>query len=257
MLNFRNTNIVFISLVLLLITVQLLYVLPIYIYLIVFVVYSLIVFYGCCQVDSNFFIPVICSANTTEKEIAISFDDGPATNYTVEILQVLKVENIRAAFFCIGNRLKGNEQLIRRMMDDGHIIGNHSYTHHFWFDMFSSKRMLEDMMKMDLELEKIIGKKPKLFRPPYGVTNPNLKKAIRQGGYTPIGWNVRSLDTVIKEEEKLLGKLIKSITPGSVFLFHDTCKITLDILPAFIQEVKNRGYAIVPLDKLLHLKPYA
>ena len=113
------------------------------------------------------------------------------------------------------------------------------------------------MKQMDDEMERVIGMKPKLFRPPYGVTNPNVKKAIIKGGYTPVGWSVRSLDTVIKDEKKLLSKINSGIKPGAGFLFHDTSKTTLDVLPEFIQEVKKRGYQIVPLDKLLHLQPYA
>ncbi|MEJ0104064.1 MAG: polysaccharide deacetylase family protein [Bacteroidota bacterium] len=257
MLNFRNTNIFFTSLLIVLIGVHIRYGLPVYIYPLLFVVYSLIVFYGCYYVGSNFFIQIVCSANTEKKEIAISFDDGPATNYTTEILQLLKQDNIKASFFCIGNRIAGNENIVQQIKDEGHIIGNHSYSHHFWFDMFSSKKMLEDMKRMDHEIEKITGVRPKLFRPPYGVTNPNLKKAIIKGDYTPVGWSVRSMDTVIKDEKKLLRNITRSLKPGAVFLFHDTSKTTLNALPGFIKEVKNKGYHIIPLDKLLHLNPYA
>ncbi|HMK27746.1 MAG TPA: polysaccharide deacetylase family protein [Chitinophagaceae bacterium] len=257
MLNFRNTNIFFGALLLALIGVHIKYGLPVYIYPLLFIVYSLVVFYGCYYVGSNFFIKVFCSAKTDRREIAISFDDGPATNYTPEILQLLKQDNIKATFFCIGNRIAGNESIVKQIKDEGHVIGNHSYSHHFWFDMYSAKKMLGDLKMMDQEMERVTGMRPKLFRPPYGVTNPNLKKAIIKGGYTPVGWSVRSMDTVIKDEKKLFGKIKASLKPGAVFLFHDTQKITLDVLPGFIKEVKNSGYDIVPLDKLLHLKPYA
>ena len=257
MLNFRNTNIFFITLLVVLIGIHINYDLPVYIYPLVLVAYSLIVFYSCYYVGSNFFIKIICSADTSRKEIAISFDDGPAINHTPEILQLLQQDNIKATFFCIGNRIAGNENILRQIKEDGHIIGNHSYSHHFWFDMFSSKKMLEDLRMMDEELKRVTGLQPKLFRPPYGVTNPNLKKAIVAGNYTPVGWSVRSMDTVIKDEKKLLDKINRSITPGAVFLFHDTSATTLHVLPAFIKEVKNSGYQIIPLDKLLHLTPYA
>ena len=257
MLNFRNTNIFFSCLLIVLTGIHIKYGLPLYIYPLLFVVYSLIVFYGCYYVSWNFFIKIVCSATTHQKEIAISFDDGPATNYTPEILQLLKQENIKAAFFCIGHRIPGNENIVKQIKEEGHIIGNHSYSHHFWFDMFSSKKMLDDLKKMDLETEKATGLRPKLFRPPYGVTNPNLKKAIIKGGYTPVGWSVRSMDTVIKDEGKLLSKIKGALKPGAVFLFHDTSKTTLNVLPEFIKEVKNSGYHIIPLDKLLHLTPYA
>ena len=257
MLNFRNTNIFFSILLGVLIGIQLKYGLPFYIYLLLVIVYSLVVFYGCYYIGSNFFIKIICSANTDQREIAISFDDGPASNYTTEILQLLKKDNIKATFFCIGNRIAGNEQILKKITEDGHIIGNHSYSHHFWFDIFSSQKMLDDLKRMDQETERVIGIVPKLFRPPYGVTNPNLKKAIIKGKYTPVGWSVRSMDTVIRNEKKLLGKINRSLKPGAVFLFHDTSKTTVNILPEFIREVKNKGYHIIPLDKLLHLIPYA
>ncbi len=257
MLNFRNTNIFFIVLLAILIGVHVKYGLPLYVYLLVLLIYSLIVFYGCYYVGSNFFIKILCSAKTNQKEIAISFDDGPVTNYTPGILQLLKQANIKATFFCIGNRIAGNETILNQIKEDGHIIGNHSYSHHFWFDMFSSKKMMHDLRLMDEELKRVTGLQAKLFRPPYGVTNPNLKKAIIAGNYTPVGWSVRSMDTVIKDEKKLLDKISSSLKPGAVFLFHDTSATTLKVLPAFIKEVKNRGYHIVPLDKLLHLTPYA
>jgi peptidoglycan/xylan/chitin deacetylase (PgdA/CDA1 family) len=257
MLNFRNTNIFFAALLIVLIGVHIKYGLPVTIYPLLFIAYSLIVFYGCYYIGSNFFIRVICSAATDQKEIAISFDDGPVTSYTPEILRLLKQDNIQATFFCIGNRIAGNENLLQQIRDEGHLIGNHSYSHHFWFDMYSSQKMLDELKMMDSEVERVTGMRPKLFRPPYGVINPNLKKAIIKGGYTPVGWSVRSLDTVLKDENKLLNKINSALKPGAVFLFHDTSKTTLAVLPGFIQEVKSKGYNIVPLDKLLHLIPYA
>jgi peptidoglycan-N-acetylglucosamine deacetylase len=257
MLNFRNTNIFFIALLAVLIGVHVQYGLPIYVYCLLLIAYSLIVFWGCYNVGSNFFIKIVCRANTDKKEIAISFDDGPVINYTKEILGILNAEKVKATFFCIGNRIAGNEHILKQVQEDGHIIGNHSYSHHFWFDMYSAKKMQQDLKQMDEEMQRVTGLKPKLFRPPYGVTNPNVKKAIIKGGYTPVGWSVRSMDTIIKDENKLLNKIKAGIEPGAVFLFHDTSKTTLHVLPQFIQEVKKRGYNIIPLDKLLALQPYA
>jgi len=105
-------------------------------------------------------------------------------------------------------------------------------------------------------MQKVIGLKPKLFRPPYGVTNPNLKKAVNKGNYIPVGWTIRSLDTVITDEQKLLTKVTKALKPGAVVLFHDTGKAIPAILPAFIKEAREQGFEIVRLDKLLNLEPY-
>ncbi len=257
MLTFRNTNIVFLLLLAVLIWLHINHSVPFYSYILLFIVYSLIVFYGCAYINSNFFLPVICHAVTTEKEIAISFDDGPAQNYTAQILKVLQENDCKAAFFCIGKNIAGNEHLLKQIIAEGHLIGNHSYSHHFWFDLFSSKRILTDLRSMDEEVKRVAGLQPILFRPPYGVINPNVKKAIVDGQYIPLGWSVRSLDTVIMDEQKLLDKINGSIQPGAVFLFHDTSLTTLKVLPQFLKEVKKKGYRIVPLDKLLHLEPYA
>ncbi len=257
MLNFRNTNIFFSALLISLIGLNFRYSIPFFIYPLLLFAYSLVLFYGCYFVHSNFFLPVICSALTTKKEIALSFDDGPAVSYTPEILEILQEKKVKAVFFCIGSRIAGNEIIFRQIHNEGHIIGNHSYSHHFWFDMFSSRKMLADMKMMDGAMEKATGLQPKLFRPPYGVTNPNLRKAIIDGGYTPIGWNIRSLDTIIEDEEKLLKKINRSIKPGAIILFHDTSKTTLAMLPAFLRQVKSSGYEIVRLDKMLNLQAYA
>lgn len=113
------------------------------------------------------------------------------------------------------------------------------------------------MQMMTDEMIRVTGKKPKLFRPPYGVTNPNLSRAIISGNFTPVGWSVRSFDTVIKNEKKLLRKLTRKLKPGAVYLLHDTSNTTLSILSAFLDHVRSNGFEIVRLDKMLALQPYA
>jgi peptidoglycan-N-acetylglucosamine deacetylase len=256
MLNFRNTNIAFGVLLLLLIIVDITGRMPFYIYILAAILYSLILFWGSYFVGSNFYFNVVCSAKTTEKEIAISFDDGPAREFTPHILEILKEENVPAAFFCIGKRIAQNESLLKMIHEAGHIIGNHSYSHATWFDLFSAEKMYQDLKAMDAAMLKAIGVKPKLFRPPYGVTNPNLKKAVMKGNYIPVGWSIRSLDTVITDERRLLLKVTKALKPGAVILFHDTCRAIPSILPAFIELAREEGYKFVRLDKLLKLEPY-
>ena len=163
----------------------------------------------------------------------------------------------RLHFFALETGLQENESLFRQVHEAGHIIGNHSYSHHMWFDLFSANKMYDDLQMMDAAMQKVIGMKPKLFRPPYGVTNPNLRKAVMKGNYIPVGWNVRSLDTVITDEQKLLKKVTKALKPGAVVLFHDTGKAIPAVLPAFITMAREKGYEIVRLDKLLNLEPYA
>ncbi|MBN8861454.1 MAG: polysaccharide deacetylase family protein [Sphingobacteriales bacterium] len=257
MLNFNNINIVFIALLIALIGYHFFYGLPWYVFVLLLLVYLSLLFYGSYNVRSNFYVKTVSSADTSKMQIAISFDDGPSTTYTPQILEILKHHNIQAAFFCIGKRIAENEALLQRVHDEGHIIGNHSYSHDLWFDLFSAGKMTEDLFRMNRAMKKVIGVEPRLFRPPYGVTNPNLKKAILKGKFIPVGWSVRSMDTVIKDAGKLLEKVTGSLKPGAVILFHDTCKSTLDMLPAFIAHARQKGYNIIRLDKLLNLEPYA
>lgn len=256
MLNFRNTNIFFLIILIAFIGYDFLFDLPIALYFILLFVYSLILFYGSYFIQAGFYFKSICAAETTEKEVALSFDDGPATEHTPAILKILREKNIEATFFCIGNRIAGNEEMVKAVLEQGHIIGNHSFSHATWFDLFSSKKMRDDMKQMDDAFEKVTGKRPKFFRPPYGVTNPNLKKAVKEGDYISIGWNIRSLDTVIKDEKKLFQKVAKAIRPGAIILFHDTSTTTLRILPEFINHLSANGYQITRLDKMLNLNPY-
>src|SRR5689334_9071981 len=122
MLNFRNTSIFFIVLLVVLIIVDVTRDIPFYIYIVAAFVYSLILFWGSYYVGSDFYFRVICSGQTTVKQIAISFDDGPAREYTPHILQVLKEENVPAAFFCIGKRIAQNESLLKQVHEAGHIV---------------------------------------------------------------------------------------------------------------------------------------
>ncbi|MES1219246.1 MAG: polysaccharide deacetylase family protein [Bacteroidota bacterium] len=257
MLNFRNTSIVFAVLLAAMIWYDIANRLPFYYYIILLLVYSLLLFWGSYYVGSNFYFNIICSAKTKQKQIAISFDDGPMPEFTPQVLQILKAHNVPAAFFCIGKRVKEHPELFKKVMEEGHIIGNHSYSHDMWFDLFSASKMYDDLQMMDDAMKEICGMKPILFRPPYGVTNPNLKKAVMKGNYIPVGWNIRSMDTVIKDEKKLLEKVTRLLKPGAVVLFHDTAKVTTGMLSEFIDTVKSNGYEIVRLDKLLNLKPYA
>ena len=256
MLTFRNTNIAFIVLLGFTIWADKVLGVSWLAYAAILFVYSLIVAYGCYFVSSGFFMPMYCFAKTTDKVIAITFDDGPVPDGTPQVLQILKDADVEAAFFCIGNRMAGNQAITKQIDAEGHLIGNHSYTHTTLFDLFSSKKMLAEMQQLDGELFNITGKKTKLFRPPYGVMNPNLKNAIIKGGYVPIGWSVRSYDTMATDADALLQKVTPQIKPGAIFLFHDRCPVTVAMLPKFLGKVQAMGYRVERVDKMLGLPAY-
>ncbi|MGO4288672.1 polysaccharide deacetylase family protein [Chitinophaga sp. RAB17] len=211
---------------------------------------------GAINIEASFFMKVVCKADTTENVVALSFDDGPHTEYTPVILDILQREQVPAAFFCIGKNISGSEHLLKRIYADGHVIGNHTYSHDFWFDIKLSRNMLTDMQQMDAVTVNTTGLTPRLFRPPYGVTNPNLARAVKAGNYLPVGWNIRSLDTVAKDETALLNRILEQLKPGAVILLHDTCKITADILPQLIQGIRQQGYQLERIDKMLKVRAY-
>lgn len=257
MLTFRNTSIVFLLLLLLFAFLQTSVAVPVWVYIITCCAYLFILSYGSYFVHSGFFMPVICSGNTSGKKIALSFDDGPVPNRTSDILEVLDKYKVNAAFFCIGYRIEGNESIIRSIKEKGHVIGNHSFSHHYFFDFFSRARMQQDLAETDKLLKQAAGITPLFFRPPYGVTTPVMKKVMQVGNYTAVGWNIRSLDTVISDEQKLFNRITAAIKPGAIILLHDTGKATLHVLPRVIEYALENGYTFERLDRLINKQAYA
>ncbi len=180
------------------------------------------------------------------KQVALTFDDGPAA-YTAQILDCLDRENIQATFFLIGKNIAGNEPVLQRMKAAGHSIGNHSFDHGFNFDWQSAAKMQEEIERTNVAIETVTGTPVKLFRPPYGVTNPNLAKAIRNSSMKSIGWNLRSMDTVAKDPHTLLDKILKKVKSGDIILLHDRCAITADMLPELIAALKKRDFSFATL----------
>ena len=255
-MNARNTRIFFLVLLSVTLLLDLKYRVPLPVYLLLVLFYLLVLVYGSYFIQSDFFIRSLWKGNAERKAIAITFDDGPVKEFTPRLLDLLKAENIPAAFFLIGKNIEGNEALVKRMHDEGHLTGNHSYSHTYWFSLNSSKTMLDDMKKCDNAILRVTGKKPKFFRPPYGVINPMVKEAIVLGNYDCIGWSIRTYDTNAKSAEQLLQKSLKNLSNGDIVLFHDWGQFTIGILHDFIKEVRARGFEIVSVDTLLNTKAY-
>jgi peptidoglycan/xylan/chitin deacetylase (PgdA/CDA1 family) len=212
--------------------------------------------WGSADISSGWYCETYCSGNMEKRSIALTFDDGPEKSVTPSLLDLLREEQIGAAFFCIGKKAEENPELLQQADREGHIIGGHSYSHHYFFDLFSMGKMLEEMQRSEDAISSSIKKKIKLFRPPYGVTNPPLARALARKKYHVIGWSLRSKDTVIKDEEKLLERVKKMVKPGDIILFHDTQKHTVDVLKKFIRFAKAEGYSFERLDNHLGIKAY-
>jgi peptidoglycan/xylan/chitin deacetylase (PgdA/CDA1 family) len=219
-------------------------------------IYLTFIIYGSSVIQANFFAPVYCSAQTAEKIIALSFDDGPNAIYTPQVLALLAQYNATATFFVIGKHIHGNESLLKQIHTDGHSIGNHSYSHAFFID-FKNVQGFKDELNQTAELVfNVIGKKMKLFRPPYGVTTPNLAKATKLLDYRLIGWNIRSLDTTKDTVEVITQRVQTQIQSGAIILLHDTSHKTVQVLERTLSYAQQQGYKIVSIEQLLNLNPY-
>lgn len=257
MLNHRTTLVMFIVFWASLIGLNFVYPINWFWFFISILLFFSIEFYGAYFVDSGFHIKTINSIKTDEKIVALTFDDGPMPQRTENVLNVLNKYDAKATFFCIGNRIKGNEGLIKRIHREGHLIGNHSYSHSNLFDLMNTKQMVKDLQSGNEEIKKVIGKDPLFFRPPFGVTTPFLARACIKLNFYVIGWNVRSLDTTIKNKQKLAERVIKRIKPGSIVLFHDTVDGVELVLEEVLNYLKQNNYKVVELDKLIQKKAYA
>lgn len=256
MSNYKIANIIFIIAIVLSITIYA-FISFYAIYFMVAIICCYIFFhiYGSIDFRLMFYIKTIYHLETNERVIAISFDDGPVDR-TERVLDVLNKYDIKAAFFLVGKQIEKFVNTLKRIDNEGHLIGNHSYTHHFWFDMYSAKRMTEELKRTEEIIENNIFKKVKLFRPPYGVTNPTLKNAIIKMNYTSVGWSLKSRDTVIKNRQKIEKRLQQKIRPGSVVLFHDTSSEIVEVLKSFIDYAHQCNYKIIRLDELLNIHAY-
>lgn len=224
------------------------------------VVFIVVLVLGSINIQWNFYLkslnklPILnvkfdkgqLSINQRGNRVALTFDDGPA-EHTTAILDILKREKIPATFFLIGKNIKGNEAVLQRMKAEGHSIGNHSFDHGFHFDWQSAAKMQEEIEHTNQIIEEVTGNATNLFRPPYGVTNPNLAKAIYNSNMRSIGWSLRSKDTVAKSEAQLLRKILRRVKPGDIILLHDRCSITAAILPELIATLKKRGFEFATL----------
>lgn len=219
-------------------------------------VYLALIIYGSAIIQSNFHAQAYCYGNVSEKEIALSFDDGPNHQYTPQVLSTLAQYNAPATFFVIGKNIQGNESILRQMDADGHSIGNHSYTHSFYIDFKNLQGFKNELNRTAESVFNIIGKRMKLFRPPYGVTTPSLVKAAKLLNYNIIGWTIRSFDTTGDSIQTISRRVQTQIKPGAIILFHDTSDSTVQALKQTLNFAKENGYKIVSMERLLKIKAY-
>lgn len=203
--------------------------------------FSIIQFCGAYFIQLNFHVNSINKLTTTKKTVMLSFDDGPHNPNTERVLDVLKKYNVKALFCIIGKNISGNEAIMKRIVVDGHQLANHSYSHAFWFDVWPTKKVIADIEQCQ-QLINHYQPNAKLFRPPYGVTNPNIAKALKKLNLQSVGWNVRSYDTSSNDIEKIKQRVLKQLKPNAIILLHDRLAIAPELLEQLIVAIKAEGY---------------
>lgn len=202
------------------------------------------------DIRMGFFVPTVCKADTEHKMIAFTFDDGP-TEFTQKTVDVLTKYGAKGSFFCVGQQVEKYPGLVKNMYSEGHDIGNHSYSHPNQMGFLSTEKVYHEIKKCEEILRNVLGGSPRFYRPPFGVTNPNIAKALSKTNYKVIGWNIRSLDTVIRNEKKLYDRIYYKIKPGSIILMHDTSQKSVNVLEKILAQLQKEGYIFVTLNQLL------
>ena len=181
-----------------------------------------------------------------EKAIALTFDDGPS-DYTEELLDGLQMYDAKATFFVIGKTAEKKPEIVKRAHEDGHLIGNHTYSH---IDFYKSSlsEIEEDINKGAEVIKEITGKKPLFLRAPYG--NVNFVQ-LKQLNTFFIHWSTSSYDWFKEDEEYIYKRIMKEAKDGEIILLHDTREVTVKAVLRAIPELQEQGYEFVRVDELL------
>lgn len=193
------------------------------------------------------------------KRVALTFDDVPDPRFTPQILDILKEYGVKATFFVNGQRVLNHPKLAKRIHDEGHVIGNHSFTHPD-FNKISMSAFISEIKKTEQSIFPITGYNPKLIRPPYGeITEEQLIWAAEHK-YQIVNWNVDSLDWKGLKKGEVLKNILAGIKPGAIVLQHggggygSKLQGTIEALPEVIKALKNQGYELVTVPELLGIE---
>jgi len=199
-----------------------------------------------------------------QNRYALTFDDGPLAGATEAILDVLKAKSATATFFVIGENAEREPALVRRMHEEGHLVGNHTWMHSrlsMFREQWYWRREIE---RTDAVIESLIGRRPAMFRPPMGVRTPPNMRVCRRTGHAVILWTRRTMDGVATTPERIIDRVMETASDGDVIVLHDgreraskrDPQATIDALPALIDRMHERGLSPAPLNELLNLQAY-
>ncbi|MGK0190692.1 MAG: peptidoglycan/xylan/chitin deacetylase (PgdA/CDA1 family) [Verrucomicrobiales bacterium] len=193
-------------------------------------------------------------AKVQQPFIAITFDDGPHKTNTPQLLDILRSRNIRATFYVVGPNVKRYPDLLRRMVAEGHEIGNHTVSHGNMTKM-SDQRIRSELGEVHNSILAVTGVAPQTVRPPYGALRTEQREMIRREfGYPTILWNVDPEDWKRPGVSVVTQRLVEGARPGGILLAHDIHAPTISATPAALDELLRRGFQFVTVSELINIE---
>ena len=187
------------------------------------------------------------------KLIALTFDDGPDNRYTTAILDILKEKEVKATFFVVGQQVSKNPEVLQRIVDEGHAVGNHTYNHKDLSEL-NKKQIIEEVNTADAAIKKAVGFTPVMFRAPYGAVSDILKTLLKANNRELIGWTIDTRDWAGTSADNICKMIKNEAKPGGIILMHSFggkhIKNTVKALPEVIDELEQMGYTLVTADQV-------
>lgn len=190
-------------------------------------------------------IDVVAEDDT--KRVAITFDDGPNQRYTSLLLDGLKSRGIKATFFVIGQNIKGNEELLKRIYEEGHLIGNHSY-YHSELNKLTIKEATLEIKQTNQIIYDITGYEPEFLRPPFGAWDRSCDCPEEM---IPVYWDIDPLDWQVQDATVVVSNVIDEVEDGDIILLHDIYQSSIDAAFAIIDCLQYMGYEFVTVEELI------
>lgn len=192
--------------------------------------------------------------NSEDKKIYLTFDCGYENGYTPAILDALEKHNVKAAFFVVGNYLETSPDLVKRMVEEGHIVGNHTYHHPDMSQISDPASFQEEITSLEKKYQEITGlEMQKFYRPPQGKYSESNLKMAQELGYQTVFWSLAYVDWYVDQQptqEEAYAKLLPRIHPGAVVLLHSTSKINAEILDDLLTKWEQEGYTFGTLNEI-------